>query len=124
MLKEIFVPFPTDSMRMIYLKHGPRRTMDCAIVGVAVVLGLNHSCQFCNSAKIVLGAVAPTPVRAKNTERLIVGKAINKFVKEDIKTTVKKEIAPISDVRASAEYRAEMTSVLTVRAIESLVNLK
>jgi carbon-monoxide dehydrogenase medium subunit len=121
-LKELFVPFPDKDMRMVYLKHGPRRTMDCALVGIAVALILKNSGQYCQFAKIALGAVAPTPVRAKKTEQLLSGKSVKEFQLRDIKEVLLNEIAPISDVRASATYRAEMVSTLTLRAIENLVN--
>ncbi len=121
-LKELFVPFPGKDMRMVYLKHGPRRTMDCALVGVAVALVLKNSGQYCQSAKIAVGAVAPTPVRAKKTEQLLSDRSIKDFQVNDIKEVLFSEIAPISDVRASATYRAEMVSTLTLRAIEDLVN--
>ncbi|UCD89648.1 MAG: xanthine dehydrogenase family protein subunit M [Desulfobacterales bacterium] len=122
-LKELFVPFPDKDMRMIYLKHGPRRAMDCALVGVAVALVLKNSGQQCESAKIALGAVAPTPVRAKKSEKLLSGKSVKDFPIQEIKKMLLTEIAPISDVRASATYRAEMISSLTLKAIENLVNL-
>jgi carbon-monoxide dehydrogenase medium subunit len=121
-LKELFVPFPDKDMRMVYLKHGPRRAMDCALVGVAVALILRNSGQHCQSAKIALGAVAPTPVRAKKTGKFLSGKPVKEFKAKDIKKLLLTEIAPISDLRASAAYRAEMISTLTLRAIEDLVN--
>jgi len=122
LLKELFVPFPDKDIRMVYLKHGSRRAMDCALVGVAVALILKDSGRHCQSAKIALGAVAPTPVRAKKTEQLLSGKSVKEFQLKEIKEVLLSEIAPISDVRASAGYRAEMVSTLTLKAIEDLVN--
>ena len=121
-LKELFIPFPDKDMRMVYLKHGPRRAMDCALVGVAVALILKDAGRYCQFARIALGAVAPTPARARQTEQLLSGKLVKEFQVKDIEQVLLTEIEPISDVRASATYRAEMVATLALRAIEDLVN--
>ena len=104
LVKDIFVPFPAKDFHMIYLKHGPRRTMDCAVVGIAMGLLIERDTKVCHEARIALGAVAPTPVRATKTEKIMIGKTIPEFDFENIKATACKEAEPISDVRASADY--------------------
>ena len=120
LLTELIVPFPAETSRQIYLKHGPRRAMDCAVVGVAVLLELEPSSGICQKARIALGAVAPTPIRAKRTEQLITGKKVNEISSDLVAETVCREVDPITDVRATIDYRSEMVSVLTLRAIGSL----
>jgi len=120
LLTELIVPFPAEASRQIYLKHGPRRAMDCAMVGVAVLLELEPSSGLCQKARIALGAVAPTPIRAKRTEQLITGKKVNEISPDLVAETVCREVDPITDVRATADYRSEMVSILTLRAIQSL----
>ena len=122
MLTELFVPFPPEGTKQVYLKHGPRRAMDIAVVGVAVVLSLEQQTGQCQMARIALGAVAPTPVRAKETEKLIEGKTVDEIPRKSIAEAVRQEMAPISDVRASAQYRYEIASALTVRAVNMLLN--
>jgi carbon-monoxide dehydrogenase medium subunit len=122
MLTEVYIPFPPEGTKQLYLKHGPRRAMDIAVVGVAVALCLDDQKGRCETAKIALGAVAPTPVRARKTEKLIEGKAIHEIPMNMITEALQQEMAPISDIRASAEYRYEIASVLTVRAIKTLLN--
>lgn len=124
LLTEIFIPFPPEGTRQAYIKHGPRRAMDIAVVGVAVTLSLEKTSGRCHKVRVALGAVAPTPVRAKKTEELIVGKKINEIPLDLIAETVRREVIPISDVRASESYRLEMVSTLTVRAINMLTNNK
>ncbi len=121
MLTEIFVPFPPKRTRQLYLKHGPRRVMDIAMAGVAVALSFAKSMDRCQKVRIALGAVAPVPVRAKKTEELIVEKKIDEISMDLVAETVSREANPISDVRASAGYRTEMVSTLTVRAINKLL---
>jgi len=71
----------------------------------------------CNDVIIVLGAVAPTPMRAKRTEVVIKGKQVKSEVIQKAAETAAKEAQPISDVRCSANYSREMVNVLTRRAL-------
>jgi carbon-monoxide dehydrogenase medium subunit len=120
LVKEILIPMPPKGMDMIYLKHGPRQAMDCAVVGVGCGLLFDEKSGNCTEARIALGAVAPTPVRAARAERLIVEKPLSDFSTDLIAKAIGKDIAPISDVRASAEYRLIIASTLAIRAIRMI----
>ena len=67
--------------------------------------------------RISLGAVAPTPVRAKKAEEFLIGKRVDESVIDEGARIAAGEVSPISDVRASAEYRKDMAHVLTKRAL-------
>jgi CO/xanthine dehydrogenase FAD-binding subunit len=123
LLTEIHVPFPSANTKQLYLKHSVRRAMDIAIVGVAVSLSFEEETGVCRKARIALGAVAPTPVRAKSTEEIILGKRLGRIPLTMVGDTVSREVAPITDVRGSAGYRSDMVSKLTIKAIQSLENL-
>lgn len=114
-LRAITVPPPSSRTGQAYLKHGRRRAMELATVGVAVNLTLDG--DVCRSIRIVLGAVAPTPLRAVETEALLTGAAPDDSLIEQAAQMAMTEARPISDVRASADYRREMVGVLTRRAI-------
>ena len=120
MLTEVRVPFSPANTKQVYLKHSIRQAMDIAIVGVAVSLSLEERAGVCKKARIALGAVAPTPVRAKRTEEIILGKRLNEIPLAMVGEVVAQEAAPISDVRGSAGYRSEIVSKLTIKAIKSL----
>ena len=120
MLTEIHVPFPPANTKQLYLKHSVRRAMDIAIVGVAVSLSFEEETGVCRKARITLGAVAPTPVRAKRTEEILLGKRLREIPLTRVGDMVSQEVAPITDVRGSAGYRSEMVSKLTLKAIQSL----
>jgi carbon-monoxide dehydrogenase medium subunit len=111
---EIVVPPPAADTRKIYIKHGRRKAMELATVGVAVthVPGAE--------TRIVLGAVAPTPIRARRAEDLLRGKALSAELIARAAEAAVAESHPISNVRASAEYRREMVGVLTRRALETV----
>ncbi len=114
-LTEIQLPVPTSGSRSRYLKLSPRRAMDLAVVGVAVITVPRSG--ILKEVKIALGAVAPTPVRAIQAEALLRGQKISPEIIERAGETASREAKPIDDHRASAEYRRDMVKVLTVRAL-------
>jgi carbon-monoxide dehydrogenase medium subunit len=119
-LMEIRIPFPSPHTKQIYLKHSIRRAMDIALVGVAVALSFDDRTKVCSKARLAFGAVAPTPVRAKKAEGRLVGKKIEEFSLDSVGEIAAEEVAPISDVRGSANYRLEMVKELTIEAIKRL----
>lgn len=119
LLVEIQVPVPSPGTRGVYLKHG-RSAIDLATVGVAVIMTMEPG-AVCRDVKIVLGAVAPTPMRARKAEEVLRGKKVEPALIEKSAQAAADEARPITDVRASAEYRKEMVKVYTRRAIAQLV---
>lgn len=117
LLIEIQAPAPSPFTKGVYLKHGIRGSIDLAIVGVAVVLTRDAKNKACQNIKIALGAVAPTPMRARNAEQMISGKIIDETLISNSAQAASEEARPISDVRASAPYRKEMVKVFTRRAL-------
>ncbi|MBW2096474.1 MAG: xanthine dehydrogenase family protein subunit M [Deltaproteobacteria bacterium] len=101
----------------VYLKHSLRRSTDLAVVGVAVSLLFGGDSHRVKEASIALGAVAPTPIRARTAEGILKGEKISKKLIQRAARAAVKESKPISDVRASADYRKEMIRVLTERAL-------
>jgi aerobic carbon-monoxide dehydrogenase medium subunit len=112
LVTEIMVPPPPPHTGKVYIKHGRRKAMELATVGVAVSLTLD------SDVKIVLGAVAPTPIRARQAEALLRGGKLNPELIEKAAKAAVDESRPISNVRASAAYRRDMVGVLTRRALE------
>jgi len=102
-----------------YIKLAIRRLMDLAFVGVAASVTMDDS--IINDVKIGLGAVAPTPIRATNAEEILRGKAFDKDAIEKAGDAASQEASPISDLRASAEYRSKMVKVLTIRALQKAI---
>lgn len=119
LLLEIQVPVPPPETRGVYLKHS-RSAIDLATVGVAVIMTL-ESGRVCRDVKIVLGAVAPTPIRAQKAEEILRGHRVDQTLSEQAARAAAGEAQPITDVRASAEYRKEMIRVLTRQAIEQVI---
>lgn len=105
----------------VYLKHTIRKAMDTALVGVAVTVNMDLTKEVCNETRIVLGAVAPTPLRVTTAEEILRGRRVSEEVILEAAQKAAGEASPISDIRSSAEYRKEMVRVLTGWAIKGAV---
>lgn len=119
MLLEIVVPKSPPRSRGVYLKLAPRHSMDLAIVGVAA-----HGAYvdgICKDIRIGLGAVAPTPLRARKAEAVLRGQKPTLEIIEEAARTAVTECNPIDDHRASAEYRCDMVYILTKRALKQVL---
>ncbi len=119
----IKVPAMKADQSACYLAHTVRKAMDLAIVGVAANLTINED-VVCQDAKIALGAVAVTCVRADSAEKEIIGKKITLEAAAEAGLKAMEDCNPISDVRASAEYRHDMVRVFTKRAIMKALERK
>ena len=115
-LKEIFVPEVPGRRGATYLKLGRRKAMEIAIVGIGVAIHLNGSDQVVSECRIAMGSVAPTPVRARRGEEILRNQEVRDELIEEVAVVAAEEASPISDVRASREYRLDMIRVLCRRA--------
>ncbi len=116
LIQEISVPLGSRPIKALYFKIGPRMGMDIATVGVAVALTQTETGTI-EQVAIALGAVAPTPIRAKKTEQMLRGESFSQEIIEMAAATATGETSPISDQRASANYRKEMVQVLVRRGL-------
>jgi CO/xanthine dehydrogenase FAD-binding subunit len=119
LLVEIVVPAVGPGTRGVYLKNSPRGSIDLAIVGVATVATFAPD-GTCRGIKISLGAVAPTPMRAKKAEDLLEGKIFDDTLIASAARIAADESRPVDDVRASAGYRREMIEVFARRALKEV----
>jgi len=114
-LTEIVIPKKDSSWRYSFIKLGKRYSHILSIVSVAV--GLKIDDRKIEDVIVALGSVAPTPVRARSVEEYLRERQAASKLIEEASREVVKDIKPISDVRASAEYRIEMSKVLVRRAL-------
>jgi carbon-monoxide dehydrogenase medium subunit len=115
-LTAITIPKTGPQMVGEYIKFSPRDMMDLAYISVAVAYNF-ASDKKCSGVRIVLGAVAPTPLRAKNSEALLEGQVLSEELAARVGDEAARESKPISDVRSSADYRRVMVGVMTKRAL-------
>lgn len=119
-VKEIRIPNLPKHSKSTYIKLSPRKKMDLAVVGVAVVVLPENG--ICKDIRIGLGAVAPTPIRARKAEEGLMGRELNRETIKHCSETAADESRPIDDHRASAYYRKAMVRVLVQRAIGKILS--
>jgi carbon-monoxide dehydrogenase medium subunit len=116
LLTEIFIPKRNLGKPAAFFKFGLRKGQALALVNVAAAFWLDGS-KFRDPA-IALGAVAPTVIRAPRAETILAGKPISEDAMVEAGRIAATEAKPISDFRASADYRRELIAVLTRRALQ------
>jgi carbon-monoxide dehydrogenase medium subunit len=115
-LTDIFLPYTAGRRGATYLKLGRRHAMEIAIVGLGVAVYLNGSDRVVSECRIAMGSVAPTVIRARAAEEILRAREISDDLVDEIAAVAADAARPISDVRASAEYRLDMIRVLCRRA--------
>jgi len=115
LLVELRIPAPKPHSADCYQRFIPRNEMDIAVVGVGAAVTLNG--DTCTAARIGLGAVAPTPLFAKEASASLVGKPLNESTIAAAAALAQQIAVPISDMRGTAEYRKHLVGVLTRRVL-------
>ena len=118
-LVEVQIPITEPGVSSCFIKLGRRNAFTLSIVSVATLVRVKDG--IFDDVRIALGAVAPTPIRALKAEEHLFGGKVSEQVIGDGAEIVASEVKPISDVRASAEYRKDMSYIVTKRAISSSV---
>lgn len=103
-----------------FIKLGQRKAMAIAIASIAVNLEVKQNKII--QIRIAMGSVAPTPIKLTVTEEFLKDKVINDKLVEEAMDRVREEVEPISDIRASAEYRRYISGILFKRAFNKLTN--
>lgn len=104
-----------------FIKLGQRKAMAIAIASIAVNLEVKQNKII--QIRIAMGSVAPTPIKLTVTEEFLKDKVINDKLVEEAMDRVREEVEPISDIRASTEYRRYVSGILFKRAFKKLTNL-
>ena len=114
-LSDIIIPRPLPRSGGAYWKHTRRAAMELPILGVSVLFSLAEDMRTCVEARIVLGVMAPTPMRAKKAEAVLKGKEISSHILEKAGKVAASESHPRDTARGEAWYRREMVEVLIPR---------
>lgn len=120
-LVSIKIPTPQQNSSSYYLRFIPRNEMDIAVVGAGAAVVLDEAKQRIVSARIALGAVAPTPLFAEEASALLTGKEISDDAIDEAAQAAQVIARPISDMRGTAEQRTHLVGVLTQRALNGAI---
>ena len=110
-----------DNNISFYRKLGTRKALIIAKVSVAFIANYNKDEKRLSDVYIALGAVAPTVIRAYETEKFLNENPLTEITLKDASELLTNEAHPISDVRSTADYRKKMVGVLLKQGLESLI---
>jgi len=113
----VTVPLLPVASGATFLKFLPRTADDYATVAVAAIVTLEPDGERCREARIALGSVGVTPLRAREAEALLAGERLSESLLRAAGEAVKGRVDPLSDHRGSAAYKREMTGVMVGRAL-------
>jgi CO/xanthine dehydrogenase FAD-binding subunit len=117
-LTEIEVPLLQNDSSGYWIKIGRRKSLVISTLNFSLVLEFaNHKIS---RAGLAMGSVAPTPVRLREVEKMLVGKSLEELDYRKLGKEVKKEIAPIDDVRGTKEYREDVAFEMMINALEDI----
>ncbi|WP_372683115.1 xanthine dehydrogenase family protein subunit M [Desulfosarcina sp.] len=117
-LTEIRVPVPCQGEGAGYINLGVRKAQDCNIVNVASFIALDEKNGCVKKARIVMGSVGPTPLRAATAEAVLIGQKPDESLFLKAGEAARQDCTPIDDFRGAASYRKAMVGVLTKRTLD------
>lgn len=120
-LVSLHFPAPAPNSGAYYRRFIPRNEMDIAVVGVGASVVLSGDKSSFVSARIAVGAVAPTPLFVSAAGEALAGEPVSDETIQRAADIARDAARPISDMRGTAEYRKHLTSVLTRRVVQGAV---
>ncbi len=120
LLREIRIPALRADQRGLFLKLGLRRAQAISVINVALVL--TFAGEEVSEARITLGSVAPTIVRASHAEASLVGKRLDQATCAEAGRLAQEDAAPIDDVRGTAAYRRSTVAALVAEGLRRLAS--
>ncbi len=112
-VKSIKIKLPTLEHKGHFAKLGRYKGEDLAQANLAILL-------FGDEHRVCFGSVGPVPIRAKEIETLLNENEFDSVLLEKCFKLIKKEISPITDIRATKEYRLHMSQIMFKRGIKKI----
>ena len=117
-LTEVKLKKPYPKAKAVFQKKG-RVKMDLAVASVAVLLETEG--QVCRKIRVSAGSVAPVPIRLEKVEAFLEGKELSPEILDRTQLLAAESVSPISDIRATEEYRRQIVGVYVRRAIARIL---
>jgi CO/xanthine dehydrogenase FAD-binding subunit len=109
-IRSLFIPFPPPDGRAYFRKVGRRRALYIAVASLGALVWEENGAI--REARLALGSVAPTVIRPREVERALVGRPLTVEALVELRDAVSSSVQPISDLRASADYRRRVSGNL------------
>jgi CO/xanthine dehydrogenase FAD-binding subunit len=120
LIRELRIPLPNDKISGGFYKIG-RTAEDISMVNATATLNIQDG--VITDVRLVMGAVAPIPLRTVEAEQALIGQPAAEQTFQRVAEIVRQEVRPISDHRASADYRRRMSGVAAIRALRQAAGL-
>lgn len=117
LLSAVVFARPPEGVSTAFLKAGRRKAMEISVVCVAAALGIDPATRRCTQARLAVGAAGPRAWRARTAEDLLTQGEAGPELWRAAGELAARDASPITDVRASADYRRDMVAVLAERAL-------
>ncbi|MBI2194574.1 MAG: xanthine dehydrogenase family protein subunit M [Planctomycetes bacterium] len=121
MVVALRLPPPKKGSGAHYLRFIPRNEMDIAVVGAGASVVLDKAGKTIVSARIALGAVAPTPLYVAEAGAALAGREVSEAAVLQAAESARAAARPITDMRGSAAQRKHLSAVLVRRALEKAI---
>jgi carbon-monoxide dehydrogenase medium subunit len=117
-LTQIIVPKPQAGEGTGYINIGVRKSCDCNVATVASFFSLDPANGTIKEARIVMGSVGPTFIRASSAESVLIGQKPDAALFLKAGEAASSDCSPIDDFRGTASYRKALVGVLTRRTLD------
>jgi len=117
-LTQVIIPPLPDRSGIEYIRFSSSSVVDKPCVGVSVRISLDEGRKTCQGARVVLGCVAPIPMRARKAERVLEGKPLRPERVQEAARSAAEECSPTSDLRGSEQYKRAIVLTLVRRAAQ------
>lgn len=118
LVRSIFLPFPGGSPLSYFRKVGRRRALVIAVASLGALVWIEDGRV--KRARLALGSVAPTVIRPREVEEALVGRPLDPAAWEDLVPVLSAATSPISDLRASADYRRKVAGRLLLDLAQTI----
>ena len=117
-LVSLSIPAPPANSGAAFLRFIPRNEMDIAVANAAVRVDLDEAGTTFKSARIAIGAVAPTPLLVEAAGAALSGEPVNDVSISAAARIARDASTPINDMRGTIEHRKQLVEVLTKRTLQ------
>lgn len=118
LVRSIFLPFPEGSPLSYFRKVGRRRALVIAVASLGALVWTEDGRV--KRSRLALGSLAPTVIRPREVEEALVGRPLDPAAWEDLVPVLSAATSPISDLRASADYRRKVAGRLLLDLAQTI----
>jgi CO/xanthine dehydrogenase FAD-binding subunit len=120
-VEKVILPLRDEKYKGAWVKVGKRKALVISSISLALNLVFDED-NMIKESRICVGSAAPTPLRIKKAEEILLNKKLNKIKIDQIAQIVADEISPIDDIRGTAKYRRQVAFNITNSALDEVIN--